>query len=48
MVVSCPFANFCHAMNNVMLEAGISQPEVIKPMIEPAADDGDAQYGHVS
>ena len=30
-----------------MLEARISQPEVIQPMIEPAAGDSDAQADHV-
>ena len=30
-----------------VLEAGTGQPKVVKPMIEPVAGDGDAQYGHI-
>ena len=30
-----------------MLEAGIGEPEVIEPMIERLAGDGDGEFGHV-
>ena len=30
-----------------MLEPRIDQPEVVKPMFEPHAGDGDAEVGHV-
>ena len=30
-----------------MLEARVGQPEVIEPVIERLAGDGDAQVGHV-